>query len=538
MGTMTLSLYDKHGDIIGAAALPGIKRLSEDNPVRDTIQIRDAVEGYRLGRLPVALELVGMRRRARSSSGSSRSRSRSCPRSRSGSKKRASPRAKSSKSGNKKDKKNDPTAPNIKEITASIDRLLERTESVQTQMAHNVASTYNSSSKFAVDFAENTQTIPPRNDVMPDASRNTEAIDIQTVQFQPEDNRPKFHIPSNLGQAKNLPEIKLYIPPLPDISDIMQPLQVEKNNFYSQNKENFHIPSVNYRLNTSDRNVPQLNRQVTASSNSQNYQSKKLTELVLGNQLEDLEVSVDYVPSECGSLLDEEILDQIYRINRPKSKSMEELPPDVSPPKAVDEAVWLKKGESLELEVVELVLPRKKGRPPPSNTLREIDDHYCVELGFNWIEAQDKTSQLESCRFASNKTRSGKILFKTTRKYKAKIDVSAPVEITIYQVKKFIIIFSYFLKRSKYRQKFNKIDTVLIDTSGFTNELDYIEVEIQGYTLRLAVMIIKRGEPQATCESSTVGNPENTPRSLNTTGRQMIHQQSVPSVSAGPSTHR
>jgi len=447
MGTMTLSLYDKHGDIIGAAALPGIKRLSEDNPVRETIQIRDAVEGYRLGRLPVSLELVGLRRRARSSSGSSRSRSRSCPRSRSGSKKRASPREKSSKSGKKNDKKKDPTAPNIKEIAASIDRLLERTESVQTQMAHNVASTYDSSSKFVVNFAENTQTIPPRTDVMPDSKRNTEPIDIQTVQFEPENDCPKFQIPSNLGQAKNLPEIKLYIPPLPDISDIMQPLQLEKNaDFYSQNKENFHIPRFNYRSNTLEHTVPHLNRQVTTSSSSQNYQSKKLTELVLGNQLDDLEVSVDYVPSECGSLLDEEILDQIYRVNRPKSKSMEELPPDVSPPKAVDEAIWLKKGEALELEVVELVLPRKKGRPPPSNTLREIDDHYCVELGFNWIEARDKTSQLESCRFVSNKTRSGKILFKTTRKYKSRTDVSAPVEITIYQVKKLcvhvVIIFS------------------------------------------------------------------------------------------------
>jgi len=53
-------------------------------------------------------------------------------------------------------------------------------------------------------------------------------------------------------------------------------------------------------------------------------------------------------------------------------------------------------------------------------------------------------------------------------------------------------------------------------------------------------MIIKRGEPQTTsnCESLSFGNPENTPRSLNTTGRQITHQQSVPLVSAGPSTYR
>ena len=458
MGTMTLSLYDKHGDIIGAAALPGIKRLSENNPVKETVQIRDAVEGYRLGRLPVSLELVGLRRRARSSSGSSRSRSRSCPRSRSGSKKRASPRGKSPKENKKKGKKEDPGAPNIKEIAASIDRLLERTESVQTQMHQNVASTYDASSKFAVNFSENTQTIQPRNEVnlIPESSQKTQPVQVQTVQFEaPTRERPKMQIPSNLGQAKNLPEVKLYIPPLPDIADIMQPLRLDQENtYFSQNKENFHIPNVNYRPNQGPTHnaVPQLNRQVTTSSsaNTQNYQSKKLTELVLGNQLEDLEVSVDYVPSECGSLLDEEILDQIYRINRPKSKSMEELPPDVSPPKAVDEDVWLKKGESLELEVVELVLPRKKGRPPPSNSLREIEDHYCVELGFNWIEARDKTEQLEKCRFISNKTRSGKILFKTKRKYKSTMNVTAPVEISIYQVSffSFLTLLIFFSARN------------------------------------------------------------------------------------------
>ena len=68
--------------------------------------------------------------------------------------------------------------------------------------------------------------------------------------------------------------------------------------------------------------------------------------------------------------------------------------------------------------------------------------------------------------------------------------------------------------------------------------MDYIEVEIQGYTLRLAVMIIKQDDSHITSENSSAGNLENTPRSLATTGRQMTHQQSVPSVSAGPVSHR
>ena len=52
-------------------------------------------------------------------------------------------------------------------------------------------------------------------------------------------------------------------------------------------------------------------------------------------------------------------------------------------------------------------------------------------------------------------------------------------------------------------------------------------------------MIVKREEAQSTRDISSMVAPENTPRSMNTTGRQINHgQQSVPSVSAGPVSHR
>ena len=35
MGTLTLTLYDKNDEVIGAAAVPGIKRLTQENPIRE-----------------------------------------------------------------------------------------------------------------------------------------------------------------------------------------------------------------------------------------------------------------------------------------------------------------------------------------------------------------------------------------------------------------------------------------------------------------------------------------------------------------------
>ncbi len=46
MGSLTLNLLDKYGNPIGAASVPGIKRLAKDNPIREITNIRDGNEGY------------------------------------------------------------------------------------------------------------------------------------------------------------------------------------------------------------------------------------------------------------------------------------------------------------------------------------------------------------------------------------------------------------------------------------------------------------------------------------------------------------
>ena len=35
MSTLTLTLHDKNDEVIGAAAVPGIKRLSLEHPIRE-----------------------------------------------------------------------------------------------------------------------------------------------------------------------------------------------------------------------------------------------------------------------------------------------------------------------------------------------------------------------------------------------------------------------------------------------------------------------------------------------------------------------
>ena len=35
MGALTLTLVDKRGNVLGAASIPGIKRLSKENPIRE-----------------------------------------------------------------------------------------------------------------------------------------------------------------------------------------------------------------------------------------------------------------------------------------------------------------------------------------------------------------------------------------------------------------------------------------------------------------------------------------------------------------------
>ena len=111
-------------------------------------------------------------------------------------------------------------------------------------------------------------------------------------------------------------------------------------------------------------------------------------ELVLNQSLRSDTRSVDDVPSEADSLLDEEILESIYRVNGPigrqefgqgESEIKEEK-------KDFKIDYWLKKGDSLCIKVIDLELPRRKGRPPPISKSRIIDDSYFLEFTMPWVK--------------------------------------------------------------------------------------------------------------------------------------------------------
>ena len=58
MGALTLTLCDSNDQVIGTGAVPGIKRLSKNNSIREVSNIRDGNDGYRLGRLPVLINMT------------------------------------------------------------------------------------------------------------------------------------------------------------------------------------------------------------------------------------------------------------------------------------------------------------------------------------------------------------------------------------------------------------------------------------------------------------------------------------------------
>jgi len=161
MGSLTFNLQDKYGNPIGAASVPGIKRLAKDNPIREITNIRDGNEGYRLGRLPVTINLAEPRRlRSRSSSRSGsrsnsvkRSRSNSARRSRSNSSSRRKNRSDQSPTNQQKEysapkkilKNRNPNnqwpegprpvaSLDPVEITSKIDDLLQKSNQLQAQM--------------------------------------------------------------------------------------------------------------------------------------------------------------------------------------------------------------------------------------------------------------------------------------------------------------------------------------------------------------------------------------------------------------------
>ena len=105
-------------------------------------------------------------------------------------------------------------------------------------------------------------------------------------------------------------------------------------------------------------------------------------------------MTVDYVPSEVDSLLDEEILESIYRVNghQQTSNDTQQTRHNIPVENIIKEQVidhWLKKGDSLTVRVLHLELPQRKGRPPPSSTTRIVDDSYCIEFTMPWVKPRD-----------------------------------------------------------------------------------------------------------------------------------------------------
>ena len=134
--------------------------------------------------------------------------------------------------------------------------------------------------------------------------------------------------------------------------------------------------------------------------------------------------SVDYVPSEADSLLDEEILESIYRVNGPMGgqnhghmshtdMSHHGQGDEIKKEEKID--YWLKKGDSLCIKVIDLELPRRKGRPPPISKSRIIDDSYFLEFTMPWVKSDSKRTQIEQCRFQSRRMKNGKIIFEDER---------------------------------------------------------------------------------------------------------------------------
>ena len=119
--------------------------------------------------------------------------------------------------------------------------------------------------------------------------------------------------------------------------------------------------------------------------------------------------TVDYVPSEAESLLDEEILESIYRVNGPIGiQNGGHVTSGTGHMGQGDEEIkeekidyWLKKGDSLCIKVIDLELPRRKGRPPPISKSRIIDDSYFLNLqcpGSNLIENEAKLNNVDFSR--------------------------------------------------------------------------------------------------------------------------------------------
>ena len=245
-----------------------------------------------------------------------------------------------------------PERQDLGEISEKINSLLHKSSELYNQMNVISSQTSTMTSIPPVPRLNITSSFTDLN-----KENRTPNIPSRTFQYTQPIRAPTYQstnssngLPSSLGQARNLPQLTLNIPELPNFNNRQQPEpQNYQHTFSSQNVYQNLRPNI------------ELHEEFNSSLHS-----------------------VDYVPSEA-SLLDQDILESIYTMNgggervQPERKISEE-------PVREEPSYWLRKGDRLKVHVLEVELPQRKGRPPPSTTMRRIDDTFCLDFDFKWAQ--------------------------------------------------------------------------------------------------------------------------------------------------------
>ena len=159
MGALTLTLCDSNDQVIGTGAVPGIKRLSKNNSIREVSNVRDGNDGYRLGRLPVLINMTEAK--ASRSRSTSRSRSNSARRSNSRGRRKASPSPKRASPVKSAMKENEPPVEqnlernDLGDINDKISSLLHKSNELFNQMNIMTSQTSTMTSQVTVSFLPN-----------------------------------------------------------------------------------------------------------------------------------------------------------------------------------------------------------------------------------------------------------------------------------------------------------------------------------------------------------------------------------------------
>ena len=417
MGALTLTLCDGDDNVIGAGSVPGIKRLAKNNPIREMSNIRDGQDGYRLGRLPILINMSDAKSsRSRSTS---RSRSNSARRSNSRGRKKASPSPKRTspvKSVTDQQQLVEPQQQqqrleqgDLGDINDKISSLLHKSNELFNQMnaMNSATSTMTSLPPPIVPRLNITTSYSDinkenRTPNMPQSSTATTSYatsSFQHTQYRPQQqpaplpttatfqhHQHHHQFPSTLGQARNLPHLTLNIPDMPVF--------------------NSRVPDI-----------PTMQHGETSKSDY-------LLPIVANESLNHSMHSVDYVPSETGSLLDQDILESLYTMNLPQARKVSEEPVREEPNH------WLRLGDQLTVHVVSVELPQRKGRPPPSTTMRRIDDAFCLDFDIKWAHGVNS-------RFQSSRMKNGLIWFDDEKCFTAASNVLDPLCVSLYHKTKF-----------------------------------------------------------------------------------------------------